>query len=424
MEELNKIKTSNLKIGSILIIVFILIYVPSLYHWVYGIDINTDIIRNGTLEDAINADGFLVREESTFTSPYTGTYIPEIMEGEKIPVNFNIATVLKRSSEELLKQLEEIDLNIIKTQKKKNENVNIFSDDINKIDSEIIDKLKLVINAGNSNNIDIESNLHDGIDTLIQKKASIIGNTSTSDQYINTLKKQKDDLQNRIKLNTNEIKSKTSGIISFNIDGYENLLTPESIKGITPKLLESIKINAGTNNFGNKSVEAQKPFAKIIKDFEYNILVILDKNKIKDLKKDREVSVRINEINKVLNGKVDFISKSYGGKYIISFKLDQCISELASIRRTNIDLIIKKNSFSGFKIPINSLKEIDLIHKKAKIVIVDANYATIKDVAIIGNDNEYAIIDNINKKDKNGIGLYDIYVTKPGNIKEGQIINQ
>lgn len=422
MEETNKRKTSNLKIGSVLIIVFILIYIPSLYHWVYGININTDIIRNGTLEENINANGFLVRDEQTFNSPYDGTYIPEVGEGEKIPVNFTIATVLKRSSEELLKQLKEIDLNIIKSQKKKNEKIEVFSDDINKIDSDITNKLKLIIDAGNVNNINNERELHDGIDLLIQKKASIIGNTSTSDTYINSLKKQKDNLQNRIKLNTSEIISKASGIVSFTIDGCENQFTPGSVKSITPKLLDSIKVGRGTNSISNKNIEAQKPFGKVIKSFEYSILSQLSKSEIKSFKQGDKVEVRMNEINKTLIGIVNYISPSFSGKYIISIRLDKYISEVAGLRITNIDLIVRH--YEGLRVPISSLKEVDLKQKKAKIVIVDANYATIKEVSIIGNDSEFAIIDNVNKKDKNSISLYDIFVVKPGNIKEGQIINQ
>ena len=41
-------------------------------------------------------------------------------------------------------------------QKKKNKSIDLFSDDIIKMDSDINDKLKLVIKAGNSNNIENE----------------------------------------------------------------------------------------------------------------------------------------------------------------------------------------------------------------------------------------------------------------------------
>lgn len=424
MEEISKRKTSNLKIGSILIIIFILIYIPSLYHWVYGININTDIIRNGTLEDSINTDGFLVRNEEIIISPFNGTYIPEVEEGEKIPVNFNIATVLKKSSEELLKQLKVIDLKIIKAQKSKNENVNLFTNDIVKLDSDIQDKLRQVIDIGNSNRFEKERELHEGIDALIQKKASIIGNTSTADVYINSLKKQKNDLQNKIVSNTSEISSKDSGIVSYRTDGYERLLTPESIKEITPDFLETIKTGVVEPNYNDKYIEAQKPFAKIIKDFNYYILVSLDKNKIKDFKKDLEVNIRVNDISKIISGKVSYISKDYHGKHIISFVLDQYISEIASLRKSNVDLIIRKKSYSGFKIPLSSIKDLNYKEMSGKLVVVDANYAKILDIKILGYDNEFAIIDNIEKQDKKGLNLYDIYVAKPGNIKEGQIINQ
>jgi hypothetical protein len=129
----------------------------------------------------------------------------------------------------------------------------------------------------------------------------------------------------------------------------------------------------------------------------------------------------MNEINKTSTGTIDYISPSFSGKYIISIKLNKYISEVAGLRITNIDLVVKH--YEGLKVPISSLKDVDLSQKKAKIIIVDANYAKIKDVSIIGYDSVFAIINNLKEKDKNGIGLYDVYVVKPGNIKEGQIIN-
>ena len=60
---------------------------------------------------------------------------------------------------------------------------------------------------GNSSRFDKEKELHEGINTLIQKKLSIIGNTRTGDVYINSLKKQKNDLQGKIELNTSVAQS-------------------------------------------------------------------------------------------------------------------------------------------------------------------------------------------------------------------------
>lgn len=421
MEEEKIRKFSNLKIGTILVIVFLLIYLPSLYHWVYGIDIGTDIVRAGTLEETINTDAFLVRDEITFVSPFDGTYIPGVGEGEKIPVNFNVATVLKKSSQDLLKKLKETDLKIIKAQKQKIGDDKLFSEDIMKIDSEIEHKLKLIISGASENNITDERELQEGVNLLIQKKVEIIGQSAKSDAYTESLKKERAGLEKIIQENTKEIESKVSGIVSYTLDGYESQLTPKTIKKLTPEVLGSIKADVGTSGLHQKEVQAQKPFVKVIKNFEYYLVAILDKNKIQNFKQGKSVTIRIGELNKTLRGSIDSVSENHSGKYLLSIKTDQNISDVARLRKINIDLVVKH--FNGLKVPLSSLKEMDSNKQRAKIVIVDANYATIKEVSIVGRDSEFAIIESVSK-DKNSLCLYDIFVTKPGNIKEGQMINQ
>jgi hypothetical protein len=54
---------SKPKAKIILLIAFLLIYLPSLVHWAYGKGINKDLVRNGVIEDSINSNGYIIRNE-------------------------------------------------------------------------------------------------------------------------------------------------------------------------------------------------------------------------------------------------------------------------------------------------------------------------------------------------------------------------
>ncbi|MCX8129968.1 MAG: hypothetical protein N3I35_07720 [Clostridia bacterium] len=420
VEERSEGKNSRIKIGSFIIIVFILLYVPSLIHWLYGETISTDIVRIGELEDSVNTDGYFVRNEEVLQSPFEGTCIPEVGEGEKVAVNTNIATVLKDDSDSILEALKNKELDIIKAKQEKNKNTEIFSEDIVKIENEIGDKVKLVIEQGNKNSLLKIGQIKDDIDELIQKKATISGDTGSTDTYINSLQKEKEKLQLQMRMNTRNIVSKSSGIISYTTDGYENMLRSSAIKDITPKFLESIKEGKNINFTGSKTVEAGKPFAKVIKDLDCYILAALTPSKAERYKVGDSIDIRINEISKIIDSTIEYKSEKIDGKIILAFRVNQGISETSGLRKVNVDIISKH--YKGYRVPLNSLLNIDMKNMKAKVVLVKSNYATIRDVKIKGTDEEFAIVTSLDDKTKNGIGLYDIYVCNPGNIQEGQMI--
>ncbi|MCX7923244.1 MAG: hypothetical protein N3B21_14730 [Clostridia bacterium] len=412
----------TIRLGGFLLIIFLVIYIPALLNWKYGKAVNTQIIRMGTIEDSVNLDGYIIRQEEVLKSPFEGKCITEVGEGEKVSSNYRIATILKDSAQKLYEDLKQKDLEILKAQKGKSANREVFSEDIEKLDEEIAQKLKLVISESNRNSMIKVRKLREDIDETIQRKATIFGSASISDAYINSLKKDKQILNEQIKSSTKEIFSITPGIVSYSVDGYENVLKPEKIKEMTPKFLNSIESRDSRVNINNFSVEVQKPFVKVIKDIECYIVVAVDPQIAKKFGVDDGIKVRINDINKVIDGIVDYKSSEEEGKYIVSVKIDKYISDIVGLRKINIDLI--KTAYSGLKIPVASLKDFDRENMKAKIALAKGNYASIRTVKVVGSNDEFAIIDNLDGASDDGVGLYNSFVINPKNVQEGQMINR
>ncbi len=416
----NKRKVSRLGLGGFLITVFLLMYVPSFLTWARGDSISTDIIRIGVLEDSVNAEACFVRDEEVLASPFTGTCITEVEQGEKIPANFSIATVLKSDSERILEAIKQKDMDIIKAQKEKSKNLSIFSEDVVKLENEISKKIKKIVLEDNRNNLSGCREAIDEIDELIQKKAVVAGDTGASDNYVNSLKQEKERLQSQLRANTSGIKVQSSGVISYVVDGYEDVITVNLMKDISPDTIEGVKDNRNINNFEKKNIEAGKPFAKVIKGIEYYFLVVLDEAKAQRFEVDGDIKVRLNELSKLIKGKIEYVSPAQGGKCTVAVKVDEAINETAAMRKTNVDLVLK--SAKGYKVPLSSLRDINLDDMTAKIITVKANCAVIKDVKIESKNDEFAIITNFEDRERTGIGLYDTYVCRPENIKEGQVI--
>ncbi|NLL04482.1 MAG: hypothetical protein GX270_01535 [Clostridiaceae bacterium] len=422
MAEVNKsVATNRIKLGSILIVLFLLLYIPSLIFWVYGNNVSTDIVRMGDIQDSVNMQAIIVREEILLNSPIGGKCIKEINEGEKVKANDRIATVLNSSSEKLLVDLKAIDLKIIEAQKKRNENLELFSDDLKKLENEIEENLKEIIRFGNSNELLKASQIKKQVDGLIQKKATIAGSLSTPDAYIQSLIDEKNKLQRSINSNTKDIKSSKSGIVSYAIDGYEDFLTIDSISELSVKDIESIEERGIQKDIEEIGVEAGKPFAKVITDVEYFLLMSIDTKLAKEYKVDDPIKIKLNEFGKIITGDVFYRSNNMGGESILCVKVSNALSETAALRVLNIDLI--KNQYSGLKVPLKSLANIDMKSNTAEICLVKANRARYVKVEVVGKNEEFAIIKNIDETKGYSVSLYSSYIVNPINIEEGQTIN-
>ena len=415
-------KRQKIKIGSIMLLLFLVIYVPSLFHWASGKSIATDIIRMDVIEDSVNTDACLIRDEEVLISPFEGKYIPEVNEGEKVPANFRVATVLKESSEKTLDKIRKLDEDILRRQKENSKNQVIFSQDIVKLDVEISDKVKSLAAISGSGSFEKYEDLKDELDSSIKKKASVLGGIGTADSSLNALKDERKRLQDIVDSSTRNIVSTQPGIISYTVDGFEGDIKPSGIKELTVKTLENIKTKNAQIKSTSRNVEVNKPFAKIIKGIDAYFAAVIDINNADFIKVDKRIKLRVNDVNKVISGTVIHKSGEESGKCVVVIKTDRLISDTAYMRRANIDFI--KNSYSGLKVPLKSLIDIDSSGKKARIILVKANYASIRDVIIEGKNSEFAIVRGEESSFDKGVNLYDTYVINPRNIEEGQLINK
>ncbi|CDG35488.1 MAG TPA: HlyD family efflux transporter periplasmic adaptor subunit [Acetivibrio thermocellus] len=422
MPEENKRKINGkVKLGGLLIALFLLLYIPSFIFWIYGKNIHTDIIRMGELEDYVTTDAYIVRDETVINSPSDGISIRNVEEGEKVGVGDTIATVLNKSSEKLLEDLKTLDLRIIEAKREKTKNDNFFSEDIKKLDQEIQEKLVLVIKKSNKNSISEVKQIKNEIDELIKKKATILGDLSYTDANIKALENEKRILQDSINANKRNIVSNLSGIVSYVIDGYEEILNPEKIPEITPEMLGMIKVVENRKKTDDLSTQYNKPFVKVIGGIDYYIVFVLDREKADDFKVDNYLRVRINDIGRVVDGTIAYKSNEMDGKFVIAVRTDKALSDTAGLRVINVDLI--KSRYEGLIVPVKSLVNIDMNTMRAEIALVKARRATFVPVKIVGKNDNFAVIDNVEDYKDGGVSLYSSYIINPKNIEEGQVIN-
>ncbi len=412
-------KKQGVKIGTLILIVFLLIYLPSLLFIIYGNGIETDILKLGKIEEIQNIDGVFIRNEELILSPETGDCVMDALDGEKVPAFFRIASVVKNVPVSTYEELKTKELEIERAQSAQKQNMTAFSSDIKKLDSEVIEEVKNLAQQSIRGSLVDSYDSLSSIDKIVYRKSDIFGDSSKSAAYINKLKSEKALIQSRLNNNIKEIRTQTSGLVSYAIDGYETLLTPEVIRNITPKELEKITTRETNRDFNVIDAKKGKPVAKLVKDLESQLVTAVSDKDSKRLKLDKTVKLRINDTGLNIDAKIVYSSDIIDGKRIIALKFDTGLNETVGLRRVNADIIL--SSSDGLKVPYSSLRNVDLKNKTATLTLVKGHTATLKKVRIIGTNEDAVIIDNL--EGQNEIALYNTYILNPKNIQEGQTID-
>ena len=408
--------TSNLIY--VMMALFLAVYIPSIYNLVCGKSINVGFISLGEIEESVNAKAYIIRNETLINAPFTGKYISDVEEGEKVGNRQRIATVLRDGDKEIIDNIKELDFEILEAKRKKATNKEIFSEDISKIDKEIEKKVKILAENISDSKYMNHKRIKREIDMLMQKKNEIIGENVENDPYVETKINERKILKDKLNKNEREVYAQTAGLVSFAVDGFENVLKQSSIDKLNYKFLEDIKnIKKDSDNL---FIRANLPFAKIISGIDAYVVVPLNESDAKGYNEGKNVKIRFNDINKIVPGEI-IKCVNDKSKVLVVVKIDKSLQYLTSYRVCDIDLI--KNSYNGFKVSRKSLKDYDQLTKIAKIGIVKLNKVKYNDVKVLGCNEEFAIIENELLDSGKNINLYDKFILEPQNVVEGQIIN-
>ncbi len=408
--------------GGLLIILFMLLYIPSLLNWLSGNHITRDVIRNGIIESYIQTTAVIIRDEELLEpSSIAGRRIVEIHEGSRTAAYSRIAMVMNDASGKLISDMEEINAKIVKARMEQAERVDFFSEDLNKLDDEIALEIQDMILACNSRDFAQMARYRTNIGKIVEKKAEIVGENST-DSYISSLLHEKKTIQDKINSNTMEVRSNKSGIVSYVIDGYESILTPETIDSLRLEDLNKIIEREAEGHSTGDKVQAGSPPAKILKGTDIHIAAAVPAKYASSYEIGRRIALRVNSIGLETTGTITNIISTDENQVIVILQMSRGLDVLSSSRVIHVDFI--NNTEEGLKVPLKSLWDISADGTKGKIMLIKYNVASSREVAIVCSDEEYAIISTPKEEFDKTVNLYDTYIMNPHLIEEGEIIEK
>lgn len=384
-----------------------------------GLSRKTILPEKGTLYDLKEAEGIFIRKEEVYFSEGSGQLNLFVAEGDKVPVGEEIAGVsLLKDNSRLKQELAEVEAHIQQLSTGKAALPVEDDGDTEEISSSIVDELQNNINSGNY------SGIRKNTEEL--KGNSIIGDETLIEVSIESLKQKKESLLNQINNSNLKYYSKTSGMVSFQIDGYEDIYLPKEFENYT---YESLNFEKGIIMKDDKSsdeVTPGTPIFKIIDNFQWHIVLkVDDKESIENYETGRNITFKIGD-NPEIAGRIVNINITED-KAVIIISLNNYLHEYYDLRFSPVTII--KSSRDGLIIPKEVIIEKDGING---VYIKEINgIVKFRPILIIGEEGNNIYIDKgndkgyikINEEDVRTVTLYDEIFKDPSSVTEGKILN-
>lgn len=405
------------KVNRIKIVIFILLSVLIASYLIYAVynlikkPTDTFVIKTGKLSKEESTQGYIIRNEEVIKGENYKNGMAQIKtEGQKVATGEAIFRYYTKGEEELIEKIRGLDLKI---QESWDNETNIFSPDTKLLDNQITEKLNEVYGL---NDVQKIKEYKKEISSYITKKAKISGDLSPAGSYLKKLIQERSNYENQLNSGSEYIKATKSGVVSYRVDGLENVLTIDSLSSINKQILEKMKLKTG------QVVASSEESGKIIDNFYCYISCILSSEEAKEAEVGKKVSLRLSN-SKQVEAEVEYITNEEDGSRVVTFKIDKYVEELINYRKISVDVIWW--NASGWKVPNTAIRYEEEIRDVAYVIRQRSGYTDKIYVKVLEQNENYAIIENYNKeelkekglseqevKERKTISLYDEIIIK------------
>lgn len=384
---MNKRKINLVKFISTIILTFFLIYFISDSKNLLKLPTQTFILEDGTLSYEESVAGYVIREEYILRGEeYKNGMIQIKSEGEKVAKGETVFRYYSNGEEELTKKINELDKQINESLKK-SEN-SILTSDISNLDKQIE---KVLNELYKQNDIQKINEYKKQIESYMNKKSQIAGEQSIAGSYIKELIDERNSINEKVSKNAVNILSTESGVVSYRVDGLENILTIGDFDYLNSDLLNGFDINVGA------IIPQSTEEGKVVNNFYSYIVCSINTENAMEAKEGDLVKLRFSD-SKEVKAQIVKINEEDKNRIIV-FKINEDIEQLIEYRKISFDIIWWE--YSGWKVSNSALSEKDdFTYIKRK----KANYIEEILVKVLRQNDTYSIVTNYDNEELENLG--------------------
>lgn len=341
-------KNKTVKIISFVMSAFLLVYAGYQVWGLFYKPYKTEIAVNYTVNDSLHVSGIAVRTEILIDENYSGSISYVYRDAERVLKNSTVAythasadTVDKMTECDKLQK----DITLLQAANTGVQQLYGFSQYINdQIGSAVIDYAAAVSDRDFSG----FSSAKDSLLLSINEKTVLTGKENRFEERITSLQAQYDELQKEIAADAADtIKSPKTGYFISSVDGFENVINKENLFEKSVAEVESI--------INQETVASEQKVGKIADNYKWLYVFPVSSEDAFSFTEGKKLTVNIDGVTESLAMKVyKVISDESSEKTLIVLECEMFSSELASLRRTDADIVF--STITGLRVSKDALR--------------------------------------------------------------------
>lgn len=393
---LNKHKKKLLFVLILCIVIYIIYIVANLIKN----PTDTVFVEMGQIEEKESGIGYIIRDETVLKGENYKNGIEQIKsEGEKVAKGEAIFRYYSNNEDNLTQKIQDLDAKIDEA----------MADEDSSLDTKVIEE-QIDTNIselyGESSLIKIKD-AKQTISNNMTKKAKIVGEYSPAGSYLKKLIDERSKYENELNSGAEQLTAVKSGVVSYRVDGYEDILTPDDFSKYNKEFLDGLNLKTG------QIIPSNNESGKIIDNYSCYIVSILDSEYAKSAEVGDQVNLRLPSGQEV-ESTIEYITKE-NDECIITFKIDKGVEELISYRKISFSIIWWDES--GLKIPNSAISEED--HDGNKVSYIIRRRVGYEDkilVKILKANERYSVVTNYSTEELTELGYTSSEIRSMPNI--------
>lgn len=398
------------KFAIIAIAITLLTYIGyQVYRMAYS-PVKTEIVREYTVEDTVETDVFVAREEKYITNKKEGTIISVIDDGSRVAKNQEVAVVFSDTeAADTYSRLRELETEIERYKKLSSQSDN-YTFNINDLDENIdIAAMDLVNSVWKKNFSAIDESINNVRDQIVTRQIAT-GNSIDFNTKLSALETEYKELSKK-NAEHSSVVSDSSGYYISGTDGLERIVDTAKVKDLSVDDIYGV-LKSRAEDVPDGAI------GKVVTDFTWYFLCVVDANRTGTLEVGDSITVNLpfSAVNSV-KATVYAINENTGDKAAIILSCNLMNSDISSLRHETAELVT--DSYTGLRVPATAIRVNDDGEKG--VFVQNGNIIEFKKLNIIYTSDDY-VLSNADSTDDSFVRLYDNVVTEGKDLYDGKIV--
>ena len=298
-----------------LVLLCIIIYIVYIVTQLVKNPTDTVYVEMGQIQQEETAVGYIIRDETVLKGKNYKNGIEQIKtEGEKVAKDQEIFRYYSNNENNLVEKIQELDTKIDEAMANKENTV--LPSDTKLLQQQIDSKINSLY--GESDLTKIKESKQE-INNNMTKIAKITGEKSPAGSYLKKLIDQRSKYENQLNSGSEYLTATRSGVVSYRVDGYEDILTPDDFSKYTKQFLNDLNLKTG------QIIPSSSESGKIIDNYYAYIVTVLDSEYAKDIEVGDSVKIRLPSGTET-EATIEYKLKE-DSDYVLTLRIEENISE-------------------------------------------------------------------------------------------------